>query len=121
MKGAYQLFSRLGLIAMRIYIAARRSFPILRLVVPVLCASGMMFAQAPPEASPLSLQQAASMVAGKEPAAQSGTGGYESCIGRRSGSAFVSDAPSQLLRNGEHGVTIPYTCSVASFGSSVSQ
>ena len=52
---------------MRIYIAARRSFPILQLAVVVLCAAGTMSSQAPPEASPLSLQQAASIALEKNP------------------------------------------------------
>ena len=52
---------------MRIYIAARRSFPILRLVVAVLCVSGTMFSQASPEPSPLSLQQAATIAMEKNP------------------------------------------------------
>jgi len=52
---------------MRIYIAARRSFPILQLAVVVLCVTGTMSSQAPPEASPLSLQQAASIALEKNP------------------------------------------------------
>jgi outer membrane protein len=52
---------------MRIYIAARRSFPILRLVVAVLCISGTMFPQASSEPSPLSLQQAATIAMEKNP------------------------------------------------------
>jgi outer membrane protein TolC len=52
---------------MRIYIAARRSFPILQLAVVVLCAAGTMSSQAPPEPSPLSLQQAASIALEKNP------------------------------------------------------
>ena len=52
---------------MRIYIAARRSFPILQLAVVVLCATGTMSSQAPPEAPPLSLQQAASIALEKNP------------------------------------------------------
>src|SRR5512143_3235619 len=52
---------------MRIVIAARRSFPILRLVVAVFCVSGTMFPQASPEASPLSLQQAATIAMEKNP------------------------------------------------------
>jgi outer membrane protein TolC len=52
---------------MRIYIAARRSFPILQLAVVVLCATGTIFSQAPPEASPLSLQQAARIALEKNP------------------------------------------------------
>ncbi len=52
---------------MRIYIAARRSFPILQLAVVVLCATGTMSSQAPPEAPPLSLQHAASIALEKNP------------------------------------------------------
>jgi outer membrane protein len=52
---------------MHIYIAARRSFPILRLVVAVFCVSGTMFPQASPEPSPLSLQQAATIAMEKNP------------------------------------------------------
>jgi outer membrane protein TolC len=52
---------------MRIYIAARRSFPILQLAVVVLCVTGTISSQAPPEASPLSLQQAASIALEKNP------------------------------------------------------
>jgi len=52
---------------MRIHVAARRSFPILRLVVAVLCATGTMFSQAPPEASSLSLQQAVTIAMEKNP------------------------------------------------------
>jgi len=66
-KRRFQLFSRLGLVPMRIYIAARRSFPILQLAVVVLCAAGTMSSQAPPEPSPLSLQQAASIALEKNP------------------------------------------------------
>jgi len=104
---------------MRIHIAARRSFPILRLVVAVLCLSGTMFPQASSEPSRLSLQQAATIRHGKEPTAQGGAGGYESCIGgvQEARSFLMPESTSQKRR---HGVTIPSMCLVATFGSSVS-
>ncbi len=52
---------------MRIHIAARRSFPILRVAVVVLCGTGTMLSQASLEPSPLSLQQAASIALEKNP------------------------------------------------------
>lgn len=52
---------------MRIYVAARRSFPILRLAVVVLWGTGTMLSQAPLEPSPLSLPQAASIALEKNP------------------------------------------------------
>jgi len=90
-KRRFQLFSRLGLVPMRIHIAARRSFPILQLAVVVLCATGTMSSQAPPEASPLLLQQAASMALEKNPlrkAAQADT---------KAASAGVREAQSFLM------------------------
>ena len=90
-KRRFQLFSRLGLVPMRIYIAARRSFPILQLAVVVLCATATMSSQAPPEASPLSLQQAASIALEKNPlrkAAQADT---------KAASAGVREAQSFLM------------------------
>ncbi len=76
---------------MRIYIAAHRSFPILQLAVVVLCATGTMFSQAPPEAPPLSLQQAASIGLEKNPlrkAAQADT---------KAASAGIREAQSFLM------------------------
>ena len=67
MKGAYRFFSRLGLAAMNVLVGARRSFPVPQLVALVFCTTGILFAQAPPEPSPLSLQQAASMALEKNP------------------------------------------------------
>lgn len=67
MKGAYRLFSRLGLAAMNLFITVRRSFMLSLLAALVFCATGIVFAQAPPEASPLSLQHAASMALEKNP------------------------------------------------------
>src|ERR1039458_2940296 len=90
-KRRFQLFPRLGLVPMRIYIAARRSFPILQLAVVVLCATGTMSSQAPPEASPLSLQQAARIALEKNPihkAAQADT---------KAASAGVREAQSFLM------------------------
>jgi len=45
----------------------RDSFPILRVAVVVLCAAATIFAQAPPEPAPLSLQQAATIAMEKNP------------------------------------------------------
>jgi len=84
-------FSGLGLSPMSIYIAARRSFPILRLVVAVLCATGTMFPQAPPEPSPLSLQQAASMALDKNPLRKAAT------ADTKAASAGVREAQSFLM------------------------
>ncbi|MFZ0859470.1 MAG: TolC family protein [Candidatus Sulfotelmatobacter sp.] len=67
MKGAYRFFSRLGLAAMNVLVGARRSFPVPQLVALVFSTTGILFAQAPPEPSPLSLQQAASMALEKNP------------------------------------------------------
>jgi len=52
---------------MSVYIAARRCFLVLQLVVVVLCAARTMFSQAPPEPTPLSLQQAATIAMEKNP------------------------------------------------------
>jgi len=60
-------FSGLGLSPMSVYIAARRCFLVLQLVVVVLCAARTMFSQAPPEPTPLSLQQAATIAMEKNP------------------------------------------------------
>src|ERR1039457_2970480 len=60
-------FSALGLSPMSLYIAARRCFRVLQLVVVVLCATGTIFSQALPESSPLSLQQAATIAMEKNP------------------------------------------------------
>ena len=88
---------------MRIHIAARRSFPILRLVVAVLCISGTMFPQASSEPSPLSLQQAATIAMEKNPLRKAALADTKAASAGDSGSAFVSDAPNQLLRNGDTG------------------
>ncbi|MFZ1137677.1 MAG: TolC family protein [Candidatus Sulfotelmatobacter sp.] len=52
---------------MNVLVGARRSFPVPQLVALVFCTTGILFAQAPPEPSPLSLQQAASMALEKNP------------------------------------------------------
>lgn len=67
LNGCTSFFLGLGLSLMSIYIAARRFFLVLQLVVVVLCATGTTFSQAPPEPSPLSLQQAATIAMEKNP------------------------------------------------------
>ncbi|MGA7770389.1 MAG: TolC family protein [Candidatus Sulfotelmatobacter sp.] len=52
---------------MNVLVGARRSFPVPQLVALVFSTTGILFAQAPPEPSPLSLQQAASMALEKNP------------------------------------------------------
>src|SRR5208282_2324281 len=60
-------FSRLGLSPMSVHTAAQCSFPVLQLIVVVLCAAGTMSSQAPPEPSALSLQQAVTIAMEKNP------------------------------------------------------
>jgi outer membrane protein len=76
---------------MRIYIAARRSFPILRLVVAVFCVSGTMSPQASPEPSPLSLQQAAAIAMEKNPL------GKAALADTKAASAGIQQARSFLM------------------------
>jgi len=52
---------------MNLFFAVRRSFLLSPLIALVFCAAGTMFAQAPPEPFPLSLQQAASIALEKNP------------------------------------------------------
>ena len=66
MKRRFGLCSRLGLGAMRVSIA-RRALLALLLAAIVSFAAGKMFSQSPPEASAVSLQQAASIALEKNP------------------------------------------------------
>jgi len=66
MKRRFRLCSRLGLGAMRVSIA-RRALLALLLAAIVSFAAGKMFSQSPPEASAVSLQQAASIALEKNP------------------------------------------------------
>jgi len=91
MKGAYRLFSRLGLAAMNVLVATCRSFPVPQLVALVFCTTGILFAQAPPEPSPLSLQQAASLGLEKNPLRKA------ALAERKAASAGVQEARSFLM------------------------
>ena len=66
MKRRFRLCSRLGLGAMRVSIARRALFALL-LAAIVSSAAGTMSSQSPPEVSPVSLQQAASIALEKNP------------------------------------------------------
>ena len=66
MKRRFRLCSQLGLGAMRVSIARRALFALL-LAAIVSSAAGTMSSQSPPEASPVSLQQAASIALEKNP------------------------------------------------------
>jgi len=91
MKRGHGLFSGLGFTAMSVDIAARRFSPVARLVALVLCASGIVFAQAPPEPSPLSLQQAASSALEKNPLHKA------ALADTKAATAGVQEARSSLL------------------------
>ena len=66
MKGRFRLCSQLGLGTMGVSIARRALFALL-LAAIVSSAAGTMSSQSPPEASPVSLQQAASIALEKNP------------------------------------------------------
>ncbi len=91
MKGACRLFSRPGLAAMNLLIAVRRSFLLPLPVALVFSAAGNMFAQAPPEPSPLSLQQAANIALEKNPLRKA------ALADTKAASAGVQEARSFLL------------------------
>ena len=91
MKGAYRLFSRPGLAAMNLFFTVCRSFLLPSLVALVFCATGIVFAQARPEPSPLSLQQAARVALEKNPLRKA------ALADTKAASAGVQEARSVLM------------------------
>jgi outer membrane protein TolC len=90
-KRARELFAQAGSKPMSVHFGFRHSLPVLQLAVVVVCLAVSMFSQAPPEPSPLSLSQAASIALEKNPlrkAAQADT---------KAASAGVREAQSFLM------------------------
>jgi outer membrane protein len=88
---AHRFVSQSGPKPMSVHFGFRHSWPVLQLVVVVLCLAVSMFSQTPPEPSSLSLQQAASMALEKNPL------GKAALADTKAASAGVSEAQSFLM------------------------